>query len=194
MKKNTSKAVVYVGLDVHAETISIAVAEGRARAQTVGTIPNRPESIRKAMKKLGSAATLRACYEAGPCGYPLYWQLTQMGIGCEVVAPTLVPVKAGDRIKTDKRDAAKLAECYRAGMLTAVYVPDGAHVGAARPGTSSGSGQKGSTAGAASAEQVSAAVGPTTARRKSLGPGPPTMAGPPTIRVCSPGGDVPRLP
>ena len=127
MKKNTSKAVVYVGLDVHAETISIAVAEGRARAQTVGTIPNRPESIRKAMKKLGSAATLRACYEAGPCGYPLYWQLTQMGIGCEVVAPTLVPVKAGDRIKTDKRDAAKLAECYRAGMLTAVYVPDGAH-------------------------------------------------------------------
>ena len=70
---------------------------------------------------------LKACYEAGPTGYVLYWQLTRLGVACEVVAPTLVPTKAGDRVKTDRRDAEKLARCYRAGELTAVWVPDAAH-------------------------------------------------------------------
>ena len=71
--------------------------------------------------------TLRACYEAGPTGYVIYWQLTALGVRCEVVAPTLVPVKAGDRVKTDRRDALKLARSYRAGDLTPVWVPDAAH-------------------------------------------------------------------
>jgi transposase len=70
---------------------------------------------------------LRACYEAGPTGYVLYWQLTTPGVECQVVAPTLVPVKAGDRVKTDRRDAEKLARRHRAGDLTAVWVPDAAH-------------------------------------------------------------------
>jgi transposase len=70
---------------------------------------------------------LRACYEAGPTGYVLYWQLTTLGVDCQVVAPTLVPTKAGDRVKTDRRDAEKLARCHRAGDLTAVWVPDAAH-------------------------------------------------------------------
>jgi transposase len=67
------------------------------------------------------------CYEAGPCGYVLYWQLMALGVACEVVAPTLIPVKAGDRVKTDRRDAQKLARSYRSGDLTAVWVPDAAH-------------------------------------------------------------------
>jgi transposase len=67
------------------------------------------------------------CYEAGPTGFVLYWQLTAMGIECDVVAPTLVPVKSGDRVKTDRRDAEKLARCLRAGDLTKVWVPDAAH-------------------------------------------------------------------
>ena len=79
------------------------------------------------MKKVGPVEDLRFCYEAGPTGYALYWQLTRMGAKCEVVAPTLVPVKAGDRVKTDRRDALKLARNYRAGELTAVWVPDAAH-------------------------------------------------------------------
>lgn len=70
---------------------------------------------------------MHACYEAGPTGYTLYWQLTELGVECEVVAPTLVPVKAGDRVKTDRRDALKLARCLRAGELTKVWVPDPAH-------------------------------------------------------------------
>ena len=119
--------VRFIGLDVHAETIAVAVAETHGDVRSLGTIPNRPESIRKLMKKLGPAAHLRVCYEAGPTGYVVYWQLTALGVRCAVVAPTLVPVKAGDRVKTDRRDALKLARSYRAGDLTAVWVPDAAH-------------------------------------------------------------------
>jgi transposase len=79
------------------------------------------------VKKLWPANRLRVCYEAGPHGYGLYWQLTRLGVHCDVVAPTLVPVKAGDRVKTNRRDAEKLARCYRSGDLTAVWVPDAAH-------------------------------------------------------------------
>lgn len=119
----------FIGLDVHAETIAIAVAEpGRnGEVRFIGIIPNRPESVKKALKKLKTAGTLQVCYEAGPTGYALYWQLTELGVKCEVVAPTLIPVKAGDRVKTDRRDAKKLARCYRAGDLTPVWVPDAAH-------------------------------------------------------------------
>jgi transposase len=121
------KRIKFVGLDVHAETISVAVAEQDGEIRSLGMIANREESIRKLVKKLGPAEELRFCYEAGPTGYALYWQLTRMGAKCEVVAPTLVPVKAGDRVKTDRRDALKLARNYRAGELTAVWVPDAAH-------------------------------------------------------------------
>lgn len=119
--------VRFLGLDVHANTIAVAVAEPGGEVRSVGTIPNRFESVRKLVQKLGPAKELRACYEAGPTGYVLYWQLTALGVRCEVVAPTLVPVKAGDRVKTDRRDAEKLARCYRAGDLTAVWVPTPAH-------------------------------------------------------------------
>ena len=119
--------VRFIGLDVHAETIAVAVAEPHGEVRALGIIPNRAESIRRLMKKLGPAEQLRACYEAGPTGYVVYWQLTAIGVACQVVAPTLVPVKAGDRVKTDRRDALKLARSYRAGDLTAVWVPDAEH-------------------------------------------------------------------
>jgi transposase len=114
----------FLGLDVHAETIAVAIAKPDGEVRSLGTIPNRTESIRKLIKKLGPGEKLRACYEAGPTGYVVYWQLAKLGIPCEVVAPTLVPVKAGDRVKTDRCDAEKLARCCRSGDLTAVWVPD----------------------------------------------------------------------
>jgi transposase len=120
MKKTTR----WVGLDVHAETIAVAVAEKDGTVHSIGTIPNRPDAIRRTMKKLEKGGKLHVCYEAGPCGYGLYWQLAEMGIECDVVAPTLIPVKTGDRVKTDRRDAEKLARLLRSGDLTAIWVPD----------------------------------------------------------------------
>ncbi len=122
-----TKNLRYLGLDVHAETIAVAVAEPGGEVRSLGIIPNEPSAVAKLVRKLGGREQLRACYEAGPCGYVLYWQLTKLGVACDVVAPTLVPTKPGDRVKTDRRDAEKLARCHRAGDLTAVWVPDAAH-------------------------------------------------------------------
>ena len=115
----------YIGLDVHKETIAVAVAEeGRTAPTSLGTIANDPAAVRKLIRQLGGRARLRCCYEAGPCGYVLYHQLTDQGVSCQVVAPSLVPRRPGDRVKTDRRDALKLALGFRAGTLTAIWVPD----------------------------------------------------------------------
>jgi transposase len=120
------KATRFVGLDVHADTIAVAVAEpGRdGEVRALGVIPNQREALRALIKKLGGPKNLKVCYEAGPTGYALYWQLVELGVECEIVAPTLVPQKPGERVKTDRRDAIKLARCHRAGDLTAVFVPE----------------------------------------------------------------------
>jgi transposase len=117
----------FLGLDVHANTITAAIAEPNGDVRPLGTIRNSFHELRKLIKRLEPASTLRACYEAGPTGYVAYWQLAQLGVQCDVIAPTLTPVKAGNRVKTDKRDALHLARCHRAGDLTAVWVPDAAH-------------------------------------------------------------------
>ena len=107
MKKGTR----FVCLDVHKDTIAVAVAEAETggEVRSLGTIPNEGEALRRLIRKLEGPEGLHVCYEAGPCGYVLYWQLAKLGVRCDVVAPTLIPVKAGDRVKTDRRDAEKLA-------------------------------------------------------------------------------------
>lgn len=119
----------YVGLDVHADSIAVAVAEeGRdGEVRSLGTIANQPEAIRKLMQRLGPTKTLKVCYEAGPTGFVVYRQLLKLGVDCAVIAPSLIPKKPGDHVKTDRRDAIKLARCYRAGDLTPVWVPDAEH-------------------------------------------------------------------
>lgn len=115
----------YVGLDVHKETIAVAVCDGGdAPVRGLGTIPNQPAAVTQLLRRLGRGEELRCYYEAGPCGYDLYRQLTAQAVACAVVAPTLIPVRPGDRIKTDPRDAAKLARLGRSGDLTPVWVPD----------------------------------------------------------------------
>ena len=115
----------YVGLDVHKDTIVIAVAEeGRDSARDIGTFPSDWTSLEKQLKRLSRGFTLKLCYEAGPTGFELHRRLVEAGYENQVVAPSLIPIKPGERIKTDRRDAAKLARCLRAGDLTSVYVPD----------------------------------------------------------------------
>lgn len=118
----------YIGLDVHKETIAMAIARGgRDAAESRGEIGNRPRAVAKLVERLNrefEGEVLLFCYEAGPCGYGLYRQLLGLGHDCQVVAPSLIPKKPGERIKTDKRDACKLAQTLRNGDLTAVWVPD----------------------------------------------------------------------
>jgi len=117
-------SIRYVGLDVHAETFTAAVAdEGSGEPVYLGKFPYSVATVSKVLRKLGEPKQLRVAYEAGPTGYGLYRELTAAGIKVHVVAPTLVPVKTGDRIKTDRRDAEKLARCLRSGDLTDVWVP-----------------------------------------------------------------------
>ncbi len=117
---------IFVGLDVHKETIAVAYAKGNSRGvESLGIIMNESMAITKLVKKLeAKGATLLFCYEAGPCGYGLQRQISSLGHTCVVVAPGLVPSKPGDRIKTDRRDAEKLARHFRNGDLTPVWVPD----------------------------------------------------------------------
>ena len=119
--KDTTK---YVGLDVSKEKIAVAIAdEGRDEPRYFGMISNTPESVRKLIKQLGTTEQLKVCYEAGPTGYGIYRVLVSLGVHCEVIAPSLIPQKPGDRVKTDRRDAIRLAHLYRAGELTSVHVP-----------------------------------------------------------------------
>lgn len=118
----------YVGLDVHKDTIAVAVARpGHGDAEFIGTISNNPNAIASLVHKLGQPEELCFCYEAGPCGYGIYRQLTAMETRCIVAAPSLVPRRAGERVKTDRRDAKKLARLLRSGELEPVWVPGEAH-------------------------------------------------------------------
>ena len=117
----------YVGLDVHKETIAVAVAfPGREDPVYRGTIANRRSSLRRLVGNLSPyGEVLSFCYEAGPCGYGVYREIVATGHDCTVVAPSLIPRKSGDRVKTDRRDALNLARLHRAGELRGVWVPDG---------------------------------------------------------------------
>ena len=123
-------SITYVGLDVHKATVSVALAErGRGgEIRQLGVFENRPEVLSKLVRRLSNGdRRLSFCYEAGPCGYGLHRLLTGCGHDCVVVAPSLIPMKAGDRIKTDRRDAMMLAKLHRAGELTPIWIPDAAH-------------------------------------------------------------------
>ena len=113
----------FVGLDVHLASIAVAVIRPNGDAQELGTIPNTSQALAKRLQKLGEPSLLSVCYEAGPCGYAIYRQLTERGISCTVVAPSLIPKRPGDRIKTDRKDALKLARLLRSDDLTPVAVP-----------------------------------------------------------------------
>lgn len=116
---------LWVGMDVHKESISVSVIAGPSQRRAAHGDDCEPRSldVRRLFTRLAKEGEVRACYEAGCCGYELHRQLAGMSIRCEVIAPSLIPVRAGDRVKTDRRDAQKLARLYRAGELTAIGIP-----------------------------------------------------------------------
>ena len=121
----TPKTILYVGLDVHKESIAVALDDSDGSLRRYGEIPGHIQTVDKLIQKLQKPGQeLRLCYEAGPFGFVLCRHLRQRGHVCEVVAPSLIPKRAGDRVKTDGRDAEQLARLFRAGELTPVRVPD----------------------------------------------------------------------
>ncbi len=115
----------YVGIDAHKKDLFIAMLVGHAATPVTWTVPNEPTALRRLVRKLEREASgpVRMCYEAGPCGYALQRQLTTARVACQVIAPALVPRKPGDHVKTNRRDARKLVELLRAGLLTEVHPP-----------------------------------------------------------------------
>jgi transposase len=119
------QVTTYVGIDAHKKDLFIAMLIGTERTPVTWTVPNESNAIRRLVRKLEREAPgpVRACYEAGPCGYALQRQLTTPRVSCQVIAPALVPRKPGERVKTNRRDARKLAELLRANLLTEVQPP-----------------------------------------------------------------------
>ena len=121
---------LFVAFDVAKKKHAVAIAEGGRRGEIrfVGDIENSPATIERMIKKLADRyKRLHVCFEAGPTGYELYRQILALGHDCMVVAPALIPKPAGERVKTNRRDAITLARLHRAGGLTAVWVPDATH-------------------------------------------------------------------
>lgn len=117
----------HIGLDVHKASIEIGIADSgmRTKARHYGAVAHTQASVEAMLKKLSpNGEVIEFCYEAGPCGYGLYHQIIARGHKCQVVAPSLIPKRAGDRVKTDRRDCLRLAELLRAGELTSVWVPN----------------------------------------------------------------------
>jgi transposase len=116
-------APIHLGLDVHRDTISVAILTPDQQVPEVDRIPHDEASVRRLVARLGDPRRLRACYEAGPTGFELARLLARMGVGCQVIAPSLIPTAPGDRVKTDTRDCRRLARLHRAGELVAIRIP-----------------------------------------------------------------------
>ncbi|MDP2401460.1 MAG: transposase, partial [Actinomycetota bacterium] len=115
--------LTHIGLDVHKDTIAVAILRPGTTEVDERVIPNTPEAVRRIMRPFTDPSSISVCYEAGPTGYDTHRLITALGIDCDVIAPSLIPRRSGSRVKTDRIDARNLARLHRAGELTCVRVP-----------------------------------------------------------------------
>ena len=213
-----SEVITSVGIDAHKRELHVAMLIGSAATPVTWTVENEPKAIDRLHRKLEREAPgpVRVCYEAGPCGYALQRRLTAGAVTCVVIAPALMPRKPGDRVKTDKRDARKLAELFRAGLLTEVRPPTPAEEAVrdlcrarddARDDVQRARHRLGklllrrgpALRGAEELDEGASAVDPIdpvgprgrTCRRRGLPPGARADRKPPHGARCAPGGDGP---
>jgi transposase len=118
-----NEITTYVGIDAHKKDLFVAMLVGSQATPVTWTVANEANAIRRLVLERETSGTVRACYEAGPCGYALQRQMTTARVSCQVIAPALIPRKPGERVKTNRRDACKLVELLRAGLLTEVRPP-----------------------------------------------------------------------
>jgi hypothetical protein len=114
---------IHLGMDTSKNTIVVGVLMPGEEVPVIDRVWNEEGPVRHLIGRFGDPAELRCCYEAGPCGFELHRLRSSMGVACDEVAPSLIPRRAGERVKTDKRDASRLARLHRAGVLTAIRVP-----------------------------------------------------------------------
>jgi transposase len=120
---SSAAGAIHLGMDTSKNTIVVGILMPGEETPVLDRVWNEEGSVRHLIGRFGDVRMLRTCYEAGPCGFKLHRLLTSMGVACDVVAPSLIPRRAGDRVKTDKRDASRLARLLRAGELTPIRVP-----------------------------------------------------------------------
>jgi len=119
-----STPIIWIGMDVHKDTVMLAVFEdGRREAEIVQQLPNEDRKLRRFFERWSERGDIRSCYEASGAGYVLHREIREWGHACEIVAPSLIPIRPGERRKHDRRDAMQLARLYRAGELTAIRIP-----------------------------------------------------------------------
>ena len=122
-----TSSIIWIGMDVHKDTVMVAVFEGgKGKPEVVQQLANERRKLRRFFERWSKRGTIRSCYEASGAGYVLHRAVTEWGHGCEVIAPSLIPTRPGERRKHDRKDATQLARLYRAGELVAVRVPTAA--------------------------------------------------------------------
>ena len=170
--------IKYVGLDVHGKNIAAAVADSRlVEVRFIGEMLNAPEEMPKLAIQLGKGgARLSFCYEAGPCGYGIHRQLLSLKHECGLVAPSLIPKKAGDQVKTDRRDSLMLARLPRAHDMTACWVLDSEHEALRELARARGDLKDTERRAPATAADVPAQARSPLRRQQQPDPGPRTLA------------------
>ena len=127
MSSSSSSSIIWIGMDVHKDSVMLAVYVGNStEPELVKPLPNDPRKLKRFFERWSRRSEIRACYEASGAGYVLHREITDWGYHCDIVAPSLIPIRPGDRRKHDRKDAKQIGRLYPAGEFTAIRIPSAA--------------------------------------------------------------------